>query len=57
MDDIPNNIRKQLEFMLVEHMDEVLNCAMVESMNSEINIIRAGMLLRQSDRINIQKGI
>ena len=31
MDDIPNNIRKQLEFMLVEHMDEVLNCAMVES--------------------------
>ena len=31
MDDIPNNIRKQLEFVLVEHMDEVLNCAMVES--------------------------
>ena len=30
MDDIPNNIRKQLEFVLVEHMDEVLNCAMVE---------------------------
>ena len=31
MDDIPNNIRKQLEFVLVEHMYEVLNCAMVES--------------------------
>ena len=31
MDDIPNNIRKQLEFVLVEHMDEVLNCAMVAS--------------------------
>lgn len=30
MDDIPNNIRKQLEFVLVEHMDEVLSCAMVE---------------------------
>lgn len=29
MDEIPANVRKSLEFVLVEHMDEVLQCAMV----------------------------
>lgn len=30
LEDIPNNIKKKLEFVLVEHMDEVLKKALVE---------------------------
>lgn len=30
MDEIPNNVKRNLEFVLVEHMDEVLKCALVE---------------------------
>ncbi|MEW5953825.1 MAG: endopeptidase La [Bacillota bacterium] len=30
LDDIPNNVRKQLEFILVEHMDEVLEVALLD---------------------------
>lgn len=30
MDEIPMNVQRNLEFVLVEHMDEVLNCALVE---------------------------
>ena len=29
MDEIPNNVKRNLEFVLVEHMDEVLKCALV----------------------------
>ncbi|MPN48104.1 Lon protease 1 [bioreactor metagenome] len=29
MDDIPNNVKRSLEFVLVEHMDEVLKHALV----------------------------
>lgn len=29
MDEIPNNVKRNLEFVLVEHMDEVLECALV----------------------------
>jgi len=30
MDEIPNNVKRNLEFVLVEHMDEVLKCALVK---------------------------
>lgn len=30
MEDIPQNVKRNLEFVLVEHMDEVLNCALVK---------------------------
>lgn len=30
LDEIPSNVRKNLEFVLVEHMDEVLTCALVK---------------------------
>jgi ATP-dependent Lon protease len=31
LEDIPNNVKKQLELVLVEHMDEVLKIALRES--------------------------
>ncbi|NMA00961.1 MAG: hypothetical protein GX923_00175, partial [Clostridia bacterium] len=30
LEDIPQNIKRKLEFVLVEHMDEVLEKALVE---------------------------
>lgn len=35
LEDIPNNIKKDLEFFLVEHMDQVLEVALEESVHKE----------------------
>jgi len=48
LEEIPVNVKNQLEFILVEHMDEVLEAALVKDESSEI--VAVDPLIIQSER-------